>query len=211
MGCRSRTARSRSSCAATDEQGGSGVAFVRLSNDPEVDAAGMLATGSTWPGTDSVAWSVVDGQVVVPPATPNAEADEEAEEDAAVPRRPRRRAWRRSSRAHAPSMSSGVMSRATGARPSRSTSGTPRRGPSRRRRARRPGRRRERRSRPARLGHPMARVARRRPAPRRPPRHLRRHRLGHPHRHPPSSGTGTHADRVAALIGCAVGATLCCA
>jgi spore germination protein YaaH len=54
----------------TDEQGGSGVAFVRLSNDPEVDVAGMLATGSTWPGTDSVAWSVADGQVVVPPATP---------------------------------------------------------------------------------------------------------------------------------------------
>ena len=58
---------------ATDEQGGSGLAFVRLSNEPEVDADGALASGTTWPATTSVAWSVEDGQVVVPPmprATP---------------------------------------------------------------------------------------------------------------------------------------------
>ena len=54
--------------SAKDEQGGSGVAFVRLSNDPTVDATGALVSGATWPAIDSVAWSVVDGQVVVPPA-----------------------------------------------------------------------------------------------------------------------------------------------
>jgi len=53
-----------------DEHGGSGLAFVRLSNDPEVGADGALLTGSTWPARSSVAWSTVDGQIVVPPATP---------------------------------------------------------------------------------------------------------------------------------------------
>ncbi len=56
--------------SAKDEQGGSGVAFVRLSNSPDVDATGALVSGATWPATGSVEWSVVDGHVVVPPATP---------------------------------------------------------------------------------------------------------------------------------------------
>ncbi len=52
----------------TDEQGGSGPAFVRLSNDAAVDTTGELVDGATWPSTASVEWSPVDGQVVVPPA-----------------------------------------------------------------------------------------------------------------------------------------------
>ncbi len=52
---------------ATDAQGGSGLAFVRLSNDPATDAEGALVSGTTWPSTASVEWSVVDGQVIVPP------------------------------------------------------------------------------------------------------------------------------------------------
>jgi hypothetical protein len=51
-----------------DEPDGSGLAFVRLSNDPGVDTDGALTTGTTWPATKSVMWSVEDGQVVVPPA-----------------------------------------------------------------------------------------------------------------------------------------------
>ena len=54
--------------SAIDDQGGSGLAFVRLSNGTEVDEQGALVEGSTWPATGSVLWSVEDGQVVVPPA-----------------------------------------------------------------------------------------------------------------------------------------------
>ena len=46
---------------------------MRLSNEPEVGADGALVSGATWPANSSVAWSVVEGQVVVPPkprATP---------------------------------------------------------------------------------------------------------------------------------------------
>ncbi len=50
-----------------DEQGGSGMAFVRLSNEPDVAADGALVSGTTWPATGQVTWSVVDGQVVIPP------------------------------------------------------------------------------------------------------------------------------------------------
>jgi spore germination protein YaaH len=53
---------------ATDEQGGSGLAFVRLSNEAEVGTDGALSTGTTWPATTGVVWWVVAGQVVVAPA-----------------------------------------------------------------------------------------------------------------------------------------------
>jgi spore germination protein YaaH len=52
---------------AADAKGGSGLAFVRLSNDPAVDAEGALVSGTTWPSTTSVQWSVEEGQVVVGP------------------------------------------------------------------------------------------------------------------------------------------------
>lgn len=54
--------------SARDAQGGSGLAFVRIANDGTLDADGALATGSTWPATPTVTWSLTDGPVVVPPA-----------------------------------------------------------------------------------------------------------------------------------------------
>ncbi len=96
---------------------------------------------------------------------------------------PKRRPW---SWASGPSRSSGATSRATGRHPSRSMSGTRRRGPSRRRRRVRAI------AAPSAAPHPTVPAARRRPPPR------------HPRRHPTSSTrparTSARPDPVAALI-----------
>jgi spore germination protein YaaH len=49
------------------DRGGSELAFVRIANDGVLDDSGALTNGSMWPATSSVAWSLEDGPVVVPP------------------------------------------------------------------------------------------------------------------------------------------------
>ncbi len=51
------------------DEGGSELAFVRISNDGVLEEDGSLSAGSTWPATSSVRWSLEDGPVVVPPRT----------------------------------------------------------------------------------------------------------------------------------------------
>lgn len=51
------------------DEGGSELAFVRIANEPGVDADGALIEGSTWPATGRVAWSLEEGPIVIPPRT----------------------------------------------------------------------------------------------------------------------------------------------
>jgi spore germination protein YaaH len=76
--------------AGADDPEGTGLAFVRLSNQATVDQGGQLVEGVTYPSVDVASWSLITGSTQQPPSRPTRRRPARPRATPAPTRRPAR-------------------------------------------------------------------------------------------------------------------------